>query len=126
MEGVTFSLRDVLELITQSGLNPSIIHSSGGGSSSPIWRQIQADIFKKEVTTQNNSEDAGALGAGIIAGVAVGLWPSVEKAVSLIKTRTINQPIDENAVKYERIYELYKKLYPALKQTFKGLYLISQ
>jgi len=126
MEGVTFSLRDVLELITQSGINPSIIHSSGGGSSSPIWRQIQADIFKKEVTTQNNSEDAGALGAGIIAGVAVGLWPSVEKAVSLIKTRTINQPIDENAVKYERIYELYKKLYPALKQTFKGLYLISQ
>jgi len=67
MEGVTFSLRDVLELITQSGFTPSIIHSSGGGSSSPIWRQIQVDIFNKEVVTQNYSEDAGGLGAGTIA-----------------------------------------------------------
>jgi xylulokinase len=121
MEGVTFSLRDVLELILQAGVNPSRIHSSGGGSASPLWRQIQADIFNRVVTTLDHSEDASAVGAGVVAGVKAGFWPSVEEAVEVIKARTVDQPIRENVEKYNALFLTYKNLYPALKPSFDEL-----
>jgi xylulokinase len=121
MEGVTFSLRDVLELIELAGFKPSVINASGGGSSSPVWRQIQADVFNRAVTTLDYSEDAGAVGAGIIAGVQVGFWPAVRDAVSLIETRTENLPNTEHAATYDRLFRVYRSLYPALKPAFDEL-----
>jgi xylulokinase len=121
MEGVTFSLRDVLELILKNGAGPDRIHASGGGSSSAVWRQIQADIFNRPVTTLDHSEDASAIGAGIIAGVACGLWASAEEAVSLIRTRTVDHPNAANAERYDRLFAVYRSLYPALRPAFDAL-----
>ena len=72
MEGVGYSLRDVLDLILKAGISPAHVHASGGGSASPVWRQILADIFARDVTTLDFSEDAGAVGAAIVAGVQGG------------------------------------------------------
>lgn len=121
MEGVTFSLRDVLELILRNSAQPDRIHASGGGSSSAVWRQIQADIFKRPVTTLDHSEDASAVGAGIVAGVACGLWASAQEAVSLIKARTVDHPNAVNAERYDRLFTVYRGLYPALQPSFDGL-----
>jgi xylulokinase len=121
MEGVTYSLRDVLEVIQQAGVRPSLVRASGGGSSSPLWRQIQADVFGRDVTTLEHSEDAGALGAGIVAGVAHGLWPSAEAAVALLPARTHDHPAPEAAAVYERLFALYKSLYPTLQPAFQTL-----
>jgi xylulokinase len=121
MEGVTFSLRDVLALIEAAGFHPSVINSSGGGSSSPVWRQIQADVFNRDVTTLDYSEDAGAIGAGIVAGVQMGFWPAVDNAVSLIQARTVDRPNPVHAATYDRLFRVYQGLYPALKPTFDEL-----
>jgi xylulokinase len=121
MEGVTFSLRDVLELIQQAGFRPAQIRASGGGSSSALWRQIQADVFNREVTTFASSEDAGAIGAAIVAGIQAGFWPSADAAVALLRTATQDRPIQENAETYERLFALYRTLYPALKPAFETL-----
>ena len=118
MEGVTFSLRDVLELIQQAGFDPQTIRASGGGSTSALWRQIQADIFGREVTTLRNSEDAGAIGAGIIGGLAAGFWPTVDAAVALLPEQTRDMPIAANVPTYDRQFALYKSLYPVLKSAF--------
>ncbi len=121
LEGVTYSLRDVLEVIEAAGVQPSLVRASGGGSSSELWRQIQANVFGREVTTLEHSEDAGALGAGIIAGVAAGLWPSAEAAVALLPARTHDFPDARTVATYERLFGIYQSLYPALSPTFLAL-----
>ncbi len=121
MEGVTFSLRDVLELILAAGISPTRVHTSGGGAASPVWRQIQADVFNREVTTLDHSEDASALGAGIVAGVAAGLWESAADAVKLLPVKTLEVPIPSNVATYSALFAIYRGLYPALKASFEDL-----
>ena len=50
MEGVTYSMRDSLEIIEGLGVPVKEIRASGGGSRSPLWRQIQADVFGVSVS----------------------------------------------------------------------------
>lgn len=121
MEGVTFSLRDVLEQILAAGINPARVHTSGGGAASPVWRQIQADVFNRSVTTLDHSEDASALGAGIVAGVASQIWPSASEAVAKLHPQTHDKPTDTNVRIYNRLFESYRKLYPALRAVFDEL-----
>jgi xylulokinase len=118
LEGVCFSLRDVLDLILKAGIDPQRVNVSGGGSASAVWRQILADVFDRPVTTLDFSEDAGAIGAAIVAGAQAGVWSSVGAAAGLIQTRTVDHPDAQNISIYRRSFEIYKSLYPALKPSF--------
>ena len=71
MEGVTYSLRDSLEIIEGLGVPVRQIRASGGGSRSPLWRQIQADCFGRKVATIN-SEEGAAYGVALLAAVGAG------------------------------------------------------
>lgn len=120
-EGVVYSLRDVLEWMNQVGISPTEIRASGGGAESSFWRQIQADVFDKEVTTVRYSEEGAALAAAIIAGVGVGFWPTVEDAMSLFTIETRTKPLAGNVKVYHRMFAVYKKLYGQLKPIFNEL-----
>jgi xylulokinase len=121
VEGVSFSLRDVLDLILQAGIYPKRVHASGGGSGSAVWRQILADVFGCAVTTLDYSEDAGAIGAAIVAGVQIGIWPSVMDVACLIQTRTVEHPRKAVSAVYQKYFEAYRDLYPGLKPSFERL-----
>jgi xylulokinase len=121
LEGVAFSLRDVLELILSTGIRPKSVIASGGGAASPLWRRVLADVFGREVATLEHSADAGAVGAAILAGIPAGFWPSAKEAVARIPRRTLDRPVEVNAALYDRLFELYRKQYPALKPTFDEL-----
>lgn len=121
MEGVGYSLKDCLEIIKGMGIEVKEVRASGGGGKSPLWRQIQADLYNSEVVTINSIEGP-ALGVAILAGVGAGVYPSVEAACErVIKTVTVQKPIEENLKIYNKYYEVYKKLYPALKDQFKAV-----
>ena len=64
MEGVTFELRQTLEIVENSGHRVDVIYHSGGGAYSDLWSQIKADIYGKPVVTFGNTE-GGLLGAAI-------------------------------------------------------------
>ncbi len=66
MEGVTLGMAYGLRRMESLGLKPSEIRLTGGGSKSPAWRQILADIFGYPVVTMQSAEGA-ALGAAIQA-----------------------------------------------------------
>lgn len=121
LEGVAFSLRDVLELILSTGIRPKSVIASGGGAASPLWRQVLAGVFRREVAILEHSADAGALGAAILAGIPAGYWPSAKEAVARIPRKTLDRPTEANAALYDRLFELYRKQYPALKPTFDEL-----
>ncbi|MFW6301255.1 MAG: xylulokinase [Bacillota bacterium] len=121
MEGVTFGLRDSLELIQDNGIDVKTVRAIGGGAKSKVWQQIIADIFNKPVELLE-IEEGPAYGAALIAGVGAGIYNSLEEAnQELIKVKEVIQPDPEKAKKYNELYHIYRGLYPALKESYKSL-----
>ena len=121
LEGVAYSLRDSIEILRELGVPLGEVRFSGGGARSPLWRQIQADIFGSELVLINVTEGA-AFGAALLAGVGARLFGDVRQAVDAavhVVSRTEPQPATVAA--YDRLYPLYRSLYPALKPTFDAL-----
>ena len=115
LEGVAFSLRDSLEIFKKLEIPVEQIRASGGGSRSFFWRQIQADIYGKEVVTLRESEGS-AFGAALLAGVGGGIYSSVEESThEALQVRECLSPIEQNVRLYDRQYEVYRQLYPAVK-----------
>jgi xylulokinase len=116
LEGVAFGLRDSFELIKSAGLSQiRQVRVSGGGARSPLWRQILADVFQTELVTINTTEGA-AYGAALLAGVGAGFWPDVDTACRTgVQITGATQPTPQGMRAYDPIYNIYRQLYPALK-----------
>jgi xylulokinase len=121
MEGVSYSLLDCISIIRDMGVSSSEVRASGGGGRSPLWRQIQADMFETDMVTINSSE-GGALGVALLAGVGTGVYKSVPEACdATIKVASRQKPIAVNSKVYKQYYKIYKNLYAALKPSFKDV-----
>ncbi|MCL2077673.1 MAG: xylulokinase [Oscillospiraceae bacterium] len=121
MEGVSYSLRDCVEVMREMGINVNDMMACGGGGTSPLWRQMLADLYACNVKTTLNTEGP-ALGVAILAAVGTGIYSSVAEACkAIIKINREQAPIPENIDKYERAYGMYRKLYPAMKGVFAEL-----
>lgn len=118
MEGVTFSLRDCAEILREMQVRPTEILACGGGGTSPLWRQMLADVLGCPVAT-TVSKEGPALGVAILAGVGAGVYASVEEGCrKLIAVNASQAPIASNVEKYEAFYKVYQALYPALKEQY--------
>lgn len=117
LEGITFGLRDSLELMCDLGSRPQQIVASGGGAKSIFWQQLMADIFETPIQVVNATEGA-AFGAALLAGVGTGVFPTVEEACEKAIRVTDEVAPGENAGKYSEAYALYRSLYPMLKDSF--------
>jgi xylulokinase len=121
MEGVTYSLRDCVEILRQMGLQIKEMRACGGGGSSPFWRQMLADVFGCEIRA-SVSKESPALGVAILAGVGAGIYKSVEEACEeIVQTNPPEQPIKKNSRQYDKYYAVFKQLYPSLKDNFKQM-----
>ena len=121
MEGVVYSQRDSVEVLRAMGVEIRDMLACGGGGTSPLWRQMLADVYGCPVKTVANREGP-ALGVAILALVGTGAYSSVQEACgALIKTNPPQNPIAANSAEYEKYYELYTTLYPALKASYKAL-----
>ncbi len=115
LEGVAFSLRDSLEIFREIGAPIDTIRLGGGGARSPLWRQIQADVYGHAVETIEADEGA-AFGAAILAGVGAGTWGSVDEACrAVIRVAERTEPDPQNVEVLERNYQAYSQLYAALR-----------
>jgi xylulokinase len=118
LEGVAFGLRDGLDLMVDAGMPaPGQIRASGGGTASGLWRQILADVLGAEIATVNTSEGA-AYGAGLLAAVGAGWYPSVEAAAAALVTATPASSPGPDVARYSEAHAAYRDIYPALAPTF--------
>jgi xylulokinase len=119
LEGVAFGLKDSFTLIQTAGLGTiTQVRASGGGTKGALWRQIMASVLNAEVVTVNTTEGA-AYGAALLAGVGAGAWKDVATACrDVVKITGSTQPDGSQVKTYLASYELYRKLYPALKELF--------
>ncbi len=121
MEGVIYSQRECLDILRGMGVVSSEMIACGGGGTSPLWRQMMADVYGLPVKT-SASKEGPALGVAILAGVGAGVYASVPEACRrLIRTSAPQEPVPGNHEKYEPFYRTYLSLYPALKEGFQTL-----
>lgn len=119
LEGVAFALRDSVELARQLGAKIEITSICGGGAKSEVWRNIVANVLGIPVT-RPLVEEGPAYGASILAMVADGEYKTVKDATKkLIKLRDTTMPNKEITALYERKYQIFKRLYPQLKEIYK-------
>ncbi len=121
LEGVAFSQLECVEVFRDMGVSIEDMFVCGGGSRSPLWRQMLADLYGCPVSTLAADEGA-ALGAALLGGVSSGVYASVEEAAgaAVRKDKTV-LPDRISATEYMPYYSLYKKLYRDLKDRFKEL-----
>ncbi|MBQ4050991.1 MAG: xylulokinase [Oscillospiraceae bacterium] len=121
MEGVAFSLNDCKNIIGGMGVPVDDMMACGGGGRSPLWRQMLADLYGCPVKTVD-SKEGPALGVAILAMVGAGEYASVAEACrAIIRTDKVQEPVAGNSEAYAPVYELYTKIYPALKENFAAL-----
>ena len=110
MEGVAYMLREIVELAESKNLAVDKIYSLGGGSYSPLWCQIKADVCKKDIICTDYAQTT-ALGAAILGAVAVGEYKTTDDALSKRKMSiTKTQANGENFEIYDESYKKYIKL----------------
>lgn len=116
LEGVAYSLKDTFTIFAEMKIPVTSIRLGGGGARSPLWRQIQADVYGREVEIVA-AEEGAAYGAAILAGTGAGEWKSVEQAcdaVVRVARRIAPNPKDSSTM--QQGYGTYRKIYPALRQ----------
>ncbi len=121
LEGITFGMRDQIEIMRKRGVKISEVRLSGGGSASNFWRQLQADMYHAKAVTINTQE-GGALGVALLAAVGTGEYASVPEAckAAITVTETLRPKRAEGRV-YDRLYPTYRGLYTSLREHFETL-----
>jgi len=116
MEGVVMALRQGLELMLELGVSADRVVASGGATRHPLWLQMQADVFARPIHRTRTTE-AAALGAAALAGVGVGIYPTVRAACARLVQWDdgVVQPVAANVELYERIFPAFCAMYPALR-----------
>jgi xylulokinase len=118
MEGVAYSLKDTFTIFDEMQIPVTSIRLGGGGARSPLWRQIQADVYAHDVEIVV-AEEGAAYGAAILAGVGAGAWASVDEACDkVVRVATRIAPDQAASNTMQRSYRTYRKIYPALHQVF--------
>ena len=93
----------------------------GGGSRSAVWCQIIADVMRRPLVVVREPEST-CLGAGILAAAAVGVHPSVADAAAAMSGAAASyEPDPATSETYERLYAVYRDIYPANRDIFARL-----
>lgn len=121
LEGVAYGIRDSFEAAKALGINVEKSMICGGGAKSPLWKKIFANVLGIELLVPETEQGPG-YGGAILAAVACGEYESVADACSkLITVVDSVKPDPEITARYEKKYQTFRKLYPALKGIFPEL-----
>ena len=93
----------------------------GGGGKSPLWRQMVSDALGIELLEMKYADSS--LGSAMLAGVATGIFESLETAVEQCnEVVSVTVPNPENYEKYEKLFRRYKAVQKALEPIYNGEY----
>jgi len=110
MEGVAMNLAVVFELLQSLTDVSDELLLVGGGSKSPLWRQIITDVFNTRTKKTTVDQNAASLGAASLALVGTGVWKDYSKIKELHSVTEFREPTPENVQKYEKIMPIFKEV----------------
>jgi xylulokinase len=119
LEGVAFSFRDCLEVMKDHDIDIHEIRATGGGAQSPLWMDIQVNVSNQPIVMMAADAGGAAFGAALLGGVCAGEFSNVKSACSkLVRTGEKLVPEKEKAEAYNRLFLLFRSLYPVLKDSY--------
>jgi len=114
LEGVALEVRDMMDGWLNAGVEITTLRLGGGATKSPLWNQIQADVYGRPVETLKTSEST-VLGAAILGGVGAGVFSSIAEGVDeMVEVTGKVEPNMANHKIYEEMYQAYVKTYEGL------------
>lgn len=121
LEGVVFALRDSFEVAKSLGIDIPRTKICGGGAKSPLWKTMLANILNVSVDVVE-TEEGPSMGGAMLAAVGCGEYASVEEAAdAIVRVVDTVEPTPELAAKYDKRYQEFKQIYPALKDVFQNM-----
>jgi xylulokinase len=116
LEGITFSLKESIEIFRSSGKTIDSIISIGGGAKSDTWLQMQADVFNAKIE-KLTSEQGPGMGAAMLAAYGCGWFQSLKQCAEVfIQTSKKYEPIEENVQTYKKLFNIYQQVYRQTKE----------
>lgn len=121
LEGICYELSLNITSLQEAGVPIERLRATGGGSRSPLWLQLKADITGKQVVTLKSSE-GGCLAGAMLGGVAAGLYGSVAEAVEvLVREQDVYDPDPTRHAQYAELQALYDRVWPAIRDVMHAL-----
>ncbi len=121
-EGVAYNIRWIVEIVDRQFKFPlPRLRVVGGGARSAPWMQILADVTQRTVEAVRNPQEAGAVGAALVAAVGLGIYPSFESLKSVVKVEMLLEPQEENREIYDSLFHSYQDAYGSLKGFYRRL-----
>ena len=116
MEGVTYEMKLNLNQLAKAGIKVKELYATGGGANSKEWLQMKADILGCKVISLGAAQ-SGTLGCIMLAAVACGICKDLDQAAKVFLTyKDTYLPRKSVKAEYQKLYEQYIELYPALKR----------
>jgi xylulokinase len=110
MEGVALNLGAVLAILRGYVRLDDEMLLVGGGSRSPLWRQIFADVYGMRVAKTNVDQDAASLGAAAVAAVGVGLWNGFSQVDAIHVPEAVHEPRPGAVRAYARLMPVFERM----------------
>jgi len=121
MEGVSFGLKDSVEIMKKSGFRIKEFYLSGGGAKSGFWSQMLSDLLNAKIY-RLEIDEGPAFGAALLAMVGTGRFKDVKSsAQKTLKLKDSFEPKSEASRRYQELYQNWEGLYPACSGKFKEL-----
>lgn len=120
LEGVCFELRRFVEMFCGEE-KPAQVTITGIASHELYWLQMIADVLGVPVKNTNLHDTPDSIGAAVIAGQGVGIYPDFAQANFFRNFENVFQPNKENVEKYEKIYKIYLDAYSGIEKTLERM-----
>jgi xylulokinase len=121
LEGVSFAIRDNIEVAKAIGIDVKTSYICGGGAKSKLWQKILSNILNIELQIPN-AEEGPEFGSAMLSMVGAGEYNSVtECAEKLLSVKDSVLPETELVNLYEARYNKFRQIYPAVKELYKNI-----
>lgn len=111
-EGVAFSLADCLRQFHAAGVQLPVLRLTGGGSRSPMWRQILADVLDARIELPETAD--ASFGCALIAALGVGAFSSIDDLASAVRLSAVHNPDPDRVAFYRESFAIYREIQAAL------------
>jgi len=121
-EGVAYNIRWIVEIVEKEFKFPMpYLKVIGGGANGKPWMQILADVAHRKIETVCDPQEAGAVGAALVAAVGLGIYPDFESLRKVVKVDRAFEPQSENSEIYDSLFHSYKEVYSNLRNFYRKL-----
>lgn len=121
-EGIAYNIRWIIEIVDRHFKFPlPTLRVIGGVARSEPWMQILSDVTCRRVETVRDPQEAGAVGAALIAATGMGIYPSFEALKDIVKVDRVFEPQEENRRVYNLLFNSYQQAYKSLRGFYKRL-----